>query len=103
MMQYGMQPTIQMPVPQPQQQHVERVHGEAGVDQYKMAPNSDVILLDETAPLIWFVQTDAAGYKTKYPYNITPYKKQEEPDINEFDQKLQSFDERLRAIEEALK
>ena len=66
-MPYGsyMQPPIVTPQPQPQ--HVERVHGEAGVDQYQMAPNSDVILLDETAPMIWFVQTDAAGYKTKHP------------------------------------
>ena len=76
-----MQPTIQMPVQQPQVRHVDRVYGEAGVDQFAMAPNSDAILLDETAPMIWFVQTDAAGYKIKRPYDITPHEKKEEPSI----------------------
>ena len=101
-----MQPTLQIQAPiapQPQIQHVERVHGEAGVDQYQIAPNSDVILLDETAPMIWFVQTDAAGYKTKHPYDITPHEKQAEPDINGIDQKINSIEERLKALEEAFK
>lgn len=102
---YGyMQPLqIQTPAIQPQPQHVDRVHGEAGVDQYQMAPNSDAILLDETAPMIWFVQTDAAGYKTKHPYDITPHEKKEEPDITGIDEKLNAIDERLKALEEALK
>lgn len=99
-----MQPLqIQTPPIQPQQQHVERVHGEAGVDRYPMAPNSDVLLLDETAPMIWFVQTDAAGYKTKHPYDITPHENKEEPDVNEFDKKISALDERLKTLEEALK
>ena len=96
-------PQLQMPIQQPQPQHVERVHGEAGADQYTMAPNSDVILLDETAPLIWFVQTDAAGYKTKHPYDISPHEKKEEPKISDYDEKLNALEKRLSAIEEALK
>ena len=96
-----MQPLqIQAPTPA---QHVERVHGEAGVDQYQMAPNSDVILLDETAPMIWFVQTDAAGYKTKHPYDITPHEQKETPDMNGIDAKINALDDRLKALEEALK
>ena len=99
-----MQPLqFQAPVVQPQQQHVERVHGEPGVDQYQMAPNSDVILLDETAPMIWFVQTDAAGYKTKHPYDISPHKDESEQKTIEIDDKLNAFDARLKALEEALK
>ena len=99
---YGMnfQPQIQVP---PQQRHVDRVHGEAGVDAYMMAPNSDVLLLDETAAIIWFVQTDAAGYKSKYPYTITPYEKQPEPDVKGIDERLDAIDVRLKNLEEALK
>ena len=85
------------------ERHVDRVHGEPGVDQYQMAPNSDVILLDETAPMIWFVQTDAAGYKTKHPYDITPHEKKPEPDISGIDKRIDAIDERIRALEEALK
>ena len=93
-------PNLNQPAPE---KHVDRVHGEAGVDQYAMAPNSDVILLDETAPMIWFVQTDAAGYKTKYPYDINPHEKKEEPKISDFDAKINALDERLKTLEEALK
>jgi hypothetical protein len=109
-MQYGMpygnnyltqqMPQIQMP---PVEKHIDRVHGEAGVDQYQMAANSDTLLLDETAPIVWLVQTDAAGYKSKYPYDITPHKKEEPPNINSIDEKLNAFDSRLKALEEALK
>ena len=87
----------------PQERHVERVHGEPGVDQYQMGPNSDVLLLDDTAAITWFVQEDAAGYKVKYPYDITPHKKEEEKKADDRDAKLTSIDERLRALEEALK
>lgn len=100
---YMPQLQFQTPSIPPQAQHVERVHGEAGVDQYPMAPNSDVILLDETAPMIWFVQTDAAGYKTKHPYDISPHEKKEEPKLSDYDEKINALEERLKAIEEALK
>lgn len=99
-----MQPLqIQAPSIAPQPQHIDRVHGEAGVDQYQMAPNSDVLLLDETAPMIWFVQTDAAGYKIKHPYDIIPHEKKEEPSVSSIEEKYNALEERLRALEEALK
>ena len=98
-----MQPLqLQQPVLQAER-HVERVHGEPGVDQYQMAPNSDVLLLDDTAAMIWFVQTDAAGYKVKYPYDITPHKKEEEKKSEAIDERLNAIDTRLKALEEALK
>lgn len=39
-----------------------RVNGKPGVDAFQMGPNSSVILVDETAPIVWFVRTDGAGY-----------------------------------------
>ena len=89
--------------PQIVERHVERVHGEPGVDQYQMAPNSDILLLDDTAPIIWFVQTDAAGYKVKHPYDILPHKKDEEKKAEAIDEKLDAIDARLKALEEALR
>jgi len=49
------------------------VHGEEGAKAFRMAPNSRTVLVDETAPLIWFAHTDAAGYLTIEPYDITPH------------------------------
>lgn len=57
-----------------QRTEVPRVSGRPGAEAYRMAPNSSVILLDETASLIWFKQTDSGGYPTLVPYTITPYK-----------------------------
>lgn len=36
-----------------------KVRGEESVRNFKMAPNSETILVDETAPLVWYVQTDS--------------------------------------------
>ena len=35
-----------------QRQEIVRVNGKNGADAYQMAPNSSILLLDETAPII---------------------------------------------------
>lgn len=92
-----------MPQPQPfqlwpqspQRQEITKVNGENGARAYQMAPNSSALLLDESAPLVWLIQTDGAGYKTATPYTIAPYQSQPAPDYN-------SLDERIRKLEEML-
>lgn len=87
-----MQPSVQPYAPR---QEIIRVNGENGARAFQMAPNSNAILLDETAPLVWVVQTDGAGYKTVTPYNITPY--QAEPPVD-----VKALDERIRRLEETV-
>lgn len=53
-------------------QEVIRVNGKNGADAYQMAPNSSVLLLDETAPIIWLKTTDGASYPTVTGYEIRP-------------------------------
>ena len=60
-------------VPQPQKHTVIRVHGEEGAKDYNMGPNSEIILLDETQPVVWLKTTDGAGYPTVTGYDITPH------------------------------
>ena len=43
---------------------VIRVNGKNGAEAFQMPPNSSIILLDESAPLIWLKMTDGAGYPT---------------------------------------
>lgn len=86
------QPSVQPYAPR---QEIIRVNGENGARAFQMAPNSNAILLDETAPLVWVVQTDGAGYKTVTPYNITPY--QAEPPVD-----VRALDERIRRLEETV-
>lgn len=87
----------------PEQTEVKRVNGEPGVDSYPLAPRSSILLLDQTAPLVWLVQTDDAGYKTKTPYKIEPYTPEPAPDFKSIDERFNSIDERLKSLEEALK
>lgn len=78
-----------------QRQEIIKVNGENGARAYQMAPNSSALLLDESAPLVWLVQTDGAGYKTTTPYTISPYQAQPAPDYN-------SLDERIKRLEDML-
>ena len=97
---YNFVPQLQMPAP-----HMEvlKVHGEAGVDTLQMGPNSSALVLDETAPIVWLVQTDGAGYKTKTPYDINLHTPEPSPEIKNMDERLDSIDRRLQAIEVAMR
>lgn len=76
---------------QPQQlPHMEIIHvnGKNGAQAFQMAPNSNVLLLDDTSPIVWLAQTDGAGYKTVTPYSITPYTPQPEVDLNNLEERI---------------
>lgn len=72
-----MQPRYSPPAPR---YEIIKVNGEAGARNFRMAPNSNALLLDETAAIIWFAQTDGTGYLTVTPYSIAPY--QPTPQVN---------------------
>ena len=87
----------QMPQYQTPMQRTEIIHvnGENGARAMQLAPNSNALLLDDTAPIVWLVQTDGAGYKTVTPYTITP--DHAEPHVD-----LKAIDERLKKVEDIL-
>lgn len=62
------------------QQQVTQVNGKASVDAIKMAPNSSVLLLDNTAPIIWLCVSDGLGNVTSKAYDISPH--QDKPPID---------------------
>ena len=64
------------------------VNGENGAMALQMLPNSQALLLDDTAPLVWLAQTDGAGYKTVTPYDITPHEKKDPVDIKSIEERL---------------
>lgn len=82
--------------PQAQPRHVTKVNGRAGADAFSMPPNSDDLLLDMNDPIIWFVQTDGAGYKTVTPYDISLHK-----EVNKED-RMNALEERISKLEEAI-
>ena len=78
---------------QPPQQQVVRVNGRGGAETYALAPNSSALLLDETAPVVWLVQTDGAGYKTLNPYNIEPVKPAPSVDVSSLESRVAKLEE----------
>lgn len=75
---------------------ITHVKGAEGCNAFKMGANSSVLLLDEDNPIVWFVQTDGAGYKKDVtPYSMVPYVP--EPPID-----VKKLDERLSKLEAAL-
>ena len=78
----------------PQPTRVIRVSGRPSAEAYQMAPNSEVLLLDETQPVVWLKTTDGAGYPRLTAYDITIH---EEPQVD-----YKSFEERLKRLEEII-
>lgn len=79
------------PFPPPQQE-VVRVNGKDGAEAYRMAPNSSVLLLDETKPLVWLKTTDGAGYPSLTAYEITPYEPPAAPDYGSISARLDKLE-----------
>lgn len=79
-----------------QECHVVRVNGEPGARSYMIPPNSDAVLIDTTASMIWLVQTDGAGYKTLTPYDIAPH---EDPKP---DDSIKKLEDRISRLEEKI-
>ena len=80
-----------------QPRHITKVNGRAGADNYQLPPNSDDILLDMNNPVIYFVQSDGAGYKTVTLYDISPHK-----DVNPQDQ-FKALEDRIAKLEEEIR
>jgi hypothetical protein len=85
---------------QPQQmQKYELVHvkGQGGANALvnQMAPNSGVVAMDDTAPLVWLCQVDGAGCRTTQPFDISLH--QETPEID-----VKTLEKRIARLEAAI-
>ena len=82
---------------QRQPYNVTEVNGKNGVDAFCMPPNSSDLLLDTTAPIVWLVKTDGAGYKTSVPYDITPHKSEEDVQFKTLEERIKKLEETVNA------
>lgn len=86
---------------QPNQQgssKIDRVNGKEGAEAYFLMPNSEVLLLDTTNPIVWLKQTDSAGYGTVTGFNVIPLKDNAE----ESQQDYSALEQRITYIEQIL-
>lgn len=84
-----------------QKQEVTKVNGRNGAEAYQLPPNSSVLLLDTSAPVVWLKTTDGASYPTITGYNISPIiEKSNQPAASA---QLKQLEERVANIERMLK
>lgn len=74
---------------------ITHVNGANGANAFRMAANSNTLLLDDTAPIVWLAQTDGAGYMSLTPYSITPYQQEAQPDFKSFETRLKRLEEMM--------
>lgn len=88
---YGYPPPMRGPmIPR---QEITRVNGRNGAMSIQMAPNSGVLVLDETAPLVWLCQTDGAGYLTVTPFDIALHQEAPQVSVNDLSARLARLEE----------
>lgn len=78
------------------QTKVVEVTGRAGAEAFQMAPESSILLLDNTAPIVWLAKTDGAGYKSLKPYDIKEHEEAKPVDH------LKELEDRIAKLEEAV-
>jgi len=82
---------------------VKRVHGKEGANAFQLGPDESVLLLDDTAPIVWFKATDSAGYPMLKPYDISPHVEEEEATPKQITANdYQSLEERISKLERRL-
>ena len=100
---YGIpyQPTIpQMPQQNTQQlpqQTVIQVDGRASVEAIKMAPNSSVLLMDKSAPIVWLCTSDGLGNVTSTAYDITEHQDTPPVDVTSLEERVKILEEKINA------
>lgn len=98
-MQYGQQQqTYNNLLQQPQQantlppQQVVQVNGKASVDTIQLAPNSSILVMDTSAPIVWLCTSDGVGKVTAKAYDIIEHK--DTPPID-----TANLEQRITAVE----
>lgn len=74
------------------QQQILQVNGKASIDTIRMSPNSSLLALDTSAPIVWMCVSDGVGAVTATPCDIKVHEEKQAPDL----------EDRIRAIENSI-
>ena len=78
---------------------IQRVNGKESAMSYAIGPNSSVILVDNLAPKIWLVTTDASGFKAITGFKIIPDEEDSKP-AEETESPIEQLTKRMDKLEE---
>ena len=90
MYQYGAYQNFQPPI----QSQIIRVRGEQSARSINLAPNSSILLMDESDPIVWLCTTDGVGSVQVTPYDISPHK-QKTIDLSSIEQRVEAIEKLL--------
>lgn len=79
-------------------QQILQANGKQSIDMIRLAPNSSVLIADQTAPIVWKCVSDSLGNVTAEPYDISPHK--EETQEETITKMLAGIEERLARLEQ---
>lgn len=82
------------------QQQVIQVNGKASVDTIQLAPNSSVLVMDISAPLVWLCVSDGVGRVTATPYDISIHQDKPAPDTANIEQRIAALEAAIAEMEE---
>lgn len=83
-------------------QQIIQVNGKASVDTIQLAPNSSVLVMDTSAPIVWMCVSDGIGKVTSTPYDITVHKDAPPVDFNAIETRLHTVESTLAEMENTL-
>ncbi len=76
-------------------QQIIQVNGRTSVDTIQLAPNSSILVMDTSAPIVWMCVSDGIGKVTATPYDITIHQEKPPIDINDIEQRLAVIEQTL--------
>ena len=80
------------------QQQIIQANGKASIDALRMAPNSSVLIMDTTAPMVWMCVSDGIGNVSATAYDIAVHKEPEPINVNDIDARLSAIEKTLMEV-----
>ena len=79
-------------------QQVLQANGKASIDALRMAPNSSVLIMDTTAPIVWLCASDGIGNVSATAYDITAHKEPAAKAAEDLDARLTKVEGTVNTI-----
>lgn len=84
------------------QQQIIQVNGKASVDTIQLAPNSSILVMDTSAPLVWLCVSDGVGKVTAKAYDIIEHKDTPPIDVASVEQRLTAVENYISKLMEGI-
>ena len=81
------------------QQQIIQVNGKASVDTMQLAPNSSLLAMDTSAPIVWMCVSDGIGKVTATPYDIVVHKETPPPDMKNLEDRMSAIEKTIAEME----